>query len=424
MTIEINLLQPVNAEHAILLHDLLINGTKARQKWSKNSVYSVMNQDIKLSNDILLSRNESDDTCYCIVGNTILGEGAFSRVYPIEGILSLSPEGVVLSQNHTLVVKIHHPREVNRKVELIRLKNNWHREYELNKLIPHIGMHRPIYLLTKPSLPTVVNASFIMNRMAGMELYRYMEPSYVKENPVHISSRDRLTISRVLLNVFREQLFQKVVHCDIKPENINIYFDANNDIQLNFIDIDYMSRTYDEPITAPGGTDRYRAPEAGNLNEVVSGEKLDIYSLGATLQIAWGYGDPVCFEKESVDESEARIQAVHNWCFNQYADPVTIEICRRIYDVIRNMTRTDPGIRWSLEQATNEFNYITLLYETSLQPTESPVCAGWFNSINGIHKEMNLRSPVRVGNSGFFGKSDKSNNSNSDSQAENYSYTG
>lgn len=399
--ITINPLELYNPEHSALLGALL---TTDEIGWSKGRAYAVGEQDIYLTHDIYRTNRQQDNASYYVLSNDILGSGLSADVALIECVLSFDAGKVVASEYNTLVAKIHYPIPVDSEEKYQKIYRGYDRQYQLNTRLPHIGMEPPIYLDLidesedgKPQYEIV--AIFILKKMEGEELFSYLLRSY--EGKEELSTQDRLTISRVLLKTFNEQFVKgKILHRDLKVENIYLYFDAQCDIQLNIFDVANLSQEYGTCITKVGGTVGYIAPEARIIGTKITDEKIDMFAMGVTLQTIWGFGNPV-LPRDKLG-CEKKIEETIRRFFK--TDPMAADILRLVYKAILQMTDPDPKSRLSIKQAIQSFEYITIVAaeRATLPVTPSPLTTpdspartpiSWFDfaAKNRIHDEMSQR---------------------------------
>lgn len=102
---------------------------------------------------------------------------------------------------------------------------------------------------------------------------------------VNAPGRDDRSVASVLLQVCQSVAHlheHRVIHCDIKPENIIVDDDGKPRIADFDISVDAEARVT-ETLTLRG-TDKYIAPELRSLHARQPSESSDVYSLGVTLK--------------------------------------------------------------------------------------------------------------------------------------------
>ncbi len=408
--ITINPLILDNPEHNKILAALL--ATDDDVAWLNGRTYKVGEQKICLTHDI--HRTDYDRTdyeegnaSYYVFSNEVLGRGRFSEVIVIECVLSLSAGKIIASEDNALVAKIHNTIPISSREEYEKIYNEYMRQYQLNLRTPHIGMRKPIFTeivveSEDGNCRYEIQPIFIMKKMEGEEFFESIYRRYERRDIASI--RDLLTISRVLLRNFNEQFVKNnILHGDIKPENINLDFDAQHDIQLNIFDIGNVSQEYGAVITRPGGTKYYVAPEAQVIGTAITDEKIDMFSIGVTLQAIWGFG----YEPLPTTESgrEKKIAAIIGYFFPE--DPMATHILPLVYDAVIQMTAADPIVRSSIKDAIQAFEYMTikvaeLVLSVTPQSVASPPSRDMTPSWSDFKAKSSLHQAIGVAWSQFF----------------------
>lgn len=125
----------------------------------------------------------------------------------------------------------------------------------------------------------------VMEYIEGIELIRL-----IRKNGLSINHK--IIISNGVLSAIKEIHSKKMIHCDIKPENI--IFDVIHK-NAKIIDFDCLVNNKDKEINNICGTKYYISPELRELHDI--DERSDIYSLGVTLYYLFSAIEPQYFTK-------------------------------------------------------------------------------------------------------------------------------
>lgn len=141
-----------------------------------------------------------------------------------------------------------------------------------------------------------------MRYIEGCELYAGML-SYQKE--VSLNERDKLSIAIESVKAIKYLHTKRILHCDIKAQNMMINKDKNGVFRIIPIDFGLSKKLPKGKkfVTAEGaGTEGFVAPEIKN-NEQYS-KASDVYALGMMLKIQMGIEHPIIDKMLSEDPKE------------------------------------------------------------------------------------------------------------------------
>lgn len=142
------------------------------------------------------------------------------------------------------------------------------REYELSIKAEHPNIIHVYEFRRKEN----GDDEIVMEYIAGRNLY-----AYIQENP---SKSDRKRIVSELLEAVEFLHSIRIIHNDLKPENIII---SNNGNRLKIIDLGLSDDDANYLIKTPGCSPLFAAPELNYLRH--SDEKSDIYSIGKLMEL-------------------------------------------------------------------------------------------------------------------------------------------
>jgi len=354
----------------------LINSNKLCQKWEKGRLFSVPDildpmtqkpQKIQLTHDIMLSSPINGNLSFHVIANTVLGEGGFGSVSPVELTLSFLDETTIDYSNQMRVAKIQSQRYSNVN-EMNKIINNFRHEFFMTKQLKHLNADgdEPIINSANGS----VKFSMVIDRLDGLDLYDLMDVMYQCDSKP--SSQFRMILTIAIIEAFKDQIVANyILHADVKPENIMIDMGLTklrvqrgipedfcpDYVKAFFIDV-ATSRKYGVRIDKRCGlsiTPRYCAPELlpPRTLEQFFNEKHDMYSLGIILNEIWGFGEAPILPKDHKYYS-ILIDDIHKSCF-EGEDSFSKEMLEQIYNVIINMTYENFNARWSIQKTLEAF---------------------------------------------------------------------
>ena len=200
-----------------------------------------------------------------------LGSGAFGKVYAIANTVRLGPITFKPS-GYTPVAK---PKVLKKQKNMS--ESAARTEYEIIQKVPHLNAEG--YVWNEDSK----HGYFLMNKIPGVELFKIIRQDTATKG-ANLTLENRLTLSSLILLALKTQVTDlKLIHYDIKPENIMV--DFGPPIQVNIIDYG-MARSLSNPVQR-GGSTHYSAPERFKLDFTHS-QKSDVFSLGRVLILIWG----------------------------------------------------------------------------------------------------------------------------------------
>lgn len=144
---------------------------------------------------------------------------------------------------------------------------------------------------------SVIKGYITMRELDGRELFEVILNDQDAHPKDQISTQDRLKLTRDLLLELRDIHKRKVIHRDLKMENI-LYNQERKESSI--IDFGHSKDKASENCDRVG-TPGYRASEIYNYK--LADGKSDLYSLGITISMIWGGGNQ---ESEDDHEEEGR----------------------------------------------------------------------------------------------------------------------
>lgn len=216
-----------------------------------------------------------------------LGRGNFGSVFKILGSIQLNPDHTLThykphQPNKKRVVKKSHP--LNGSVQAVAST--------INDLINESNLQRRL-ISTHTKGPQIGYASGSSHQPQPIG---FIVSAELRQQPLHdllksdqqnplLTVEKRIQLTKNLIRALNEQLQDnRIVHCDIKPENIMV--DVNT-LEVHFIDfglaLDFETA---EQLSSIRGTASYIAPET--ILDYQNSSESDIYSLGAVIAEVWG----------------------------------------------------------------------------------------------------------------------------------------
>ncbi len=156
---------------------------------------------------------------------------------------------------------------------------------------------------------------YVMQLFDGENLESYLTHK-------RISVDDGVELAKTLLDMSEFLLKQDLVHGDVKPQNIMIAKDANEDLEFKVIDFGSLTEIFSSDSQA--GTPSFLSPERFQ-NEAIS-ETSEIFSIGVTLYLSltgkYPYGEIEPFQNPSF--KEAKKPSFYNKNIPDWLDSVTL----------------------------------------------------------------------------------------------------
>jgi len=147
-------------------------------------------------------------------------------------------------------------------------------------------------------------------------------------------------MTREVLKVLRYLMEHKIVHMDIKPDNILYHLTADNQSLIKVCDFGYAT-SYPYKTANLHGTPYYMAPEVWATG--IYGSKSDIWALGITVYEA--FFKEVTFNTNSIDTLKELIKAgVIKW-------PEKRVIASEAMDFISGLLEVEDWTRSSVDEA-------------------------------------------------------------------------
>ncbi|CAD5219467.1 unnamed protein product [Bursaphelenchus xylophilus] len=212
---------------------------------------------------------------------------------------------------------------------------------------PLILINKEIAILKKLRHPNIVTLVEVVDDPSDKYLYMVFE--YVEHRTLLELPTDTPLDEETAWKYFRDTVkgleylhYQKIVHRDIKPQNLLL--SESNQVKIADFGVSCEFEGIDAFLSGTAGTPAFMAPEAliEDSSQFYSGRAQDIWSLGITLY-ALVYGNTPFVD--------GYIMALHRKIKN---DPVIFpdepEISQQLKDLILLMLRKDPGLRINLNE--------------------------------------------------------------------------
>lgn len=319
---------------------------------------------IILTNRIIVRNCRPDgkhknDIRFEVISNHLIGQGSFSSVFPIEATIVpiVNPASTKNIQN--ILIKKTTSTGNTRVVKIVKIKNpdssNESTNNFKNRIEREINLSSPLLHLKSPIFDNDTHISYLVMRQF---------------NNVHLFSKirdyntdQRLDIALALLKAGKEQIQdRKVIHRDLKADNILRYYDTTSR-QWVVIIIDYgLAKEHDKlDENEPKGNLLNMSPEA--YRGCNSTYQRDVYALGCLLNGLLGGTR----HKELKSESELKEEYVSGIRINNlFKDMPELDETLRtlLLNLIRHMTIKSPQERATLDQAIDSLEKIILTYRT------------------------------------------------------------
>lgn len=159
-----------------------------------------------------------------------------------------------------------------------------------------------ISIIKNYNIPNIVIPEFIYEnkylvspRNDYVQIFKYYKHGdlfeYIEKNNISLSSNEKINIFRKIINLIAPFHINGLAHRDIKLENILIYYDECNNLQLKLIDLDFTCISKKD-LDFHGGSTYYVSYEVMNrekikkeLNDITDWRSVDIWSTTVILYI-------------------------------------------------------------------------------------------------------------------------------------------
>lgn len=213
-------------------------------------------------------------------------------------------------------------------------------------------LQKEIAIMKKIDHPNLLNLVEVIEDTAEQKMYLVME--FVERGPI-MGAKHMQSINCAELNIIpndeylRDYLratlsaieylhnIAKVVHLDIKPDNVLI--DGDNNIQI--VDFGISSMIDDsETLKMVGGTKLFMPPEAFFNHSNVKGRPLDVWSIGVTFfKLAMGYYP---FDSKNIDKLKLLIETT---------EPIYIDtVDPRLRNLFEGCLKKNPEERITIDE--------------------------------------------------------------------------
>ncbi len=328
--------------------------------WTRNKTYIMEGLDYNLSNSIIVKENKKDGSkIYGVLAVRSMYENEASSVVPIVEffILSATSNTLTFVNNKPHVVKI---------IKKVGRGSTWEwalREYKKSTISGHLDMSYPIESGNQVYL--------LMLRMPGVELYNLLS-AFIKIESGLPAKFIFMLIDAILRALMQQVTQYKLVHLDIKPENLMVNVDG--------VDLSNVTRDTLENLVSPRvevncidyGFCRYQGEENDNLSGTLMylsperhesrfcDEGPDVYAIGIILQmilgLAWYSRDAIKSSGELELDADVARQICNKLSKNN--PDISYSTFLNLIILTLKMVATQPKNRWSLKQSIKAFEYI------------------------------------------------------------------
>jgi len=159
-----------------------------------------------------------------------------------------------------------------------------------------------ISVIQNYNIPNIVTPEFIYEnkylvspRNDYVQIFKYYKHGdlfdYIEQNNIVLNSNEKINIFRKIINLIAPFHAKGLAHRDIKLENILVYYDECNNLQLKLIDLDFACISKND-LDFHGGSTYYVSYEVMNrekvkkeLNDITDWRYVDIWSATTILYI-------------------------------------------------------------------------------------------------------------------------------------------
>lgn len=250
-----------------------------------------------------------------------LGEGGFGSVKKVDYSLQIINEDGVKKARAT---KNNKPRVFKMMLRTTNEEKSENQKMRFTReeqmMIEAKHMHAKLYVITDTA------AYFVMRHLPGDDLKSIY--AQMNDNKLHFTKAQRYELSRKLFLALDEFHQRKILHLDIKPENIKVELKVDDegkvkDIgEVNIFDFNlslWLSKKKDAYCETGRGSLTYRSPESFEIetNPMIS-SNADTYSMTLTVAQLWNAKEPrvfTCKDREDCYE-ESKNQSFLQLCEN------------------------------------------------------------------------------------------------------------
>ena len=275
----------------------------------------------------LRTSKENFHMCYRIDFDSILGKGAFSTVYDAKSL----KDG---DSNANVAIKCI-PKGTLTHDDKLAITD----EATILQSLDHPNIIKLVDFFEEPN-----SFFFVTEKVEGGELFdRIVEKEYYNEK----TARDAM---RALLNSVEYMHGKRIVHSDLKPENL-LLISKKNDALLKIADFGFAATCDDNANDGYGdlkrqcGTPSYVAPEVLFRHDY--GTKVDMWSIGVILYILLS-GYPPFIEDTQPELFEKIIQADY-----EFDEESWNHISSEAKNLVSSLLEVHPKKRFSAKEALN-----------------------------------------------------------------------
>ncbi|VVC76338.1 Serine/threonine-protein kinase PknK [Aquicella siphonis] len=312
----------------------------------------IIEVDLKYSLVWRQCENNPQDYRYEIVGDE-LGSGHFSRVYKSRGVLAPQMDGSLKLKESPRVIKEQFHDDA--RFDPDHAVN----EYQNGVFTPHLHSKKPTFIDHQ------ARSFSVIRYFHGEELFALINQD---RKGLLFTIDQRLELSLHILYAIQEQIHSRgIVHRDVKPANILVYYDKRQESvlgcpQVNIIDLGSSKMASQPDAGSCLSTPPFAAPEV--YAHAGTSVKTDVYSTARVLGFLWRADIPNLSSPgksdSCIDLEKARIDALHYHFDNMFKGIADLdETCRaRITRLLQDMSAPEQDARPDLFDAIEVFEEI------------------------------------------------------------------
>lgn len=211
------------------------------------------------------------------------------------------------------------------------------------------------------------NVYIIMENVEGMDLNRFIatNPGIFSKNPGLL-----LFVIGEILNGIKHLHDAKLVHSDIKPQNVLLGLGTNSEniVSVKIIDFGMCKKMTEESIYSADGTIGYQAPEIAKNIPIT--QKIDIWSLGILIYKMLTMNLPPCIASKNPDNALRRSETIiklrsllHDKVVNPFEIESTDANIAMIQEVVKLCLTVNPLFRPTSEKLSRIITEIALHFK-------------------------------------------------------------
>lgn len=255
---------PEEEEIPVTVTDLMMFAIKAKQEWEEKERHSTLGLELEFYTAAISEKFGPDDR---FQAKSQIGKGAFSTVYRCTNTMDGRDYAVKIISSHPMKKKV-----AEWEIQMYKLCATEARKFDPEGSKYLMGMGKPeSFMIGDRAHLALVFPLQKCDMKRGMKKYKVGEGKGLLLRAVQLYGRQLFLALRALKTA-------KVVHCDIRPENILLTQDKGSIVLCDFGSAMSVAEQVCAEDVQP---QQYRAPE------VILGKRydtqIDVWSVGATL---------------------------------------------------------------------------------------------------------------------------------------------